>query len=210
MKGCCPPAGCELFTERVARRDADRYRRRGLGKVARRLVALVAGRGANVLEVGGGVGAVQIELLRAGAERAVNVELSPAYEEEAAKLLREAALEERVERHLLDFARDASRLEVADVVLMNRVVCCYPDMPALVGAAAERTRRILALSYPPDTWPFRLAARMINLWCRATRKEFRFFVHPPAAMFRVAEDHGLDLANRERSALWELAALERA
>src|SRR5712691_1151450 len=104
MRGCCPPAGCEVFTERVARRDAQRYRRRGLGKVARRLVALVAGKGAEVLEVGGGVGAMQIELLRAGAERAVNVELSPAYEPEAEKLLRETGLEERVERHVLDFA----------------------------------------------------------------------------------------------------------
>jgi len=210
VKGCCPPPGAEVFTERVARRDAARYRRRGLGKVSRRLFELADGKGRDVLEVGGGVGALQIELLRSGVERAVNVELSPAYEDAAADLLREAGLASRVERRLLDFGRDASEVPAADVVLMNRVVCCYPDMPSLVDAAAEHARRLLVLSYPPDTWLFRLATRMINAWCRASRKEFRFFVHPPAAMFRVAAERGLELAARERRSMWELAALERA
>jgi hypothetical protein len=210
MKGCCPPPGAEIFTERVARRDAARYRKHGLGKVGRRLVELVTGKGGDVLEIGGGIGALQIELLRAGAaEHAVNVELSPAYEQEASALLEESGLGQRVDRRLLDFGRDAAEVEPADIVLMNRVVCCYPDMPTLVGAAADRTRRVLALSYPPDTWPFRAVALMINLWCRVSRNEFRFFVHSPAAILAVAAEHGLSLGTRERRALWEVASLER-
>jgi hypothetical protein len=210
MKGCCPPPGAEIFTERVARRDGARYRKHGLGKVGRRLVELVSGKGHDVLEIGGGVGALQIELLRADAvEHAVNVELSPAYEQEAVALLEEFGLEQRVDRRLLDFGREAVDVEPADIVLMNRVVCCYPDMPALVGAAADRTRRVLALSYPPDTWPFRAVGLMINFWCRVSRKEFRFFVHSPAAIASVAAEHGLNLGTRERRALWEVAAFER-
>jgi len=142
-------------------------------------------------------------------EHAVNVELSPAYEQEAVALLEGSGLEQRVDRRLLDFGREAADVEAADIVLMNRVICCYPDMPALVGAAADRTRRVLALSYPPDTWPFRLVAVMINFWCRVSRKEFRFFVHPPASILRVAAEHGLSLGTHERRALWELAAFER-
>ena len=98
MKSCCPPPGAEVFTERMARRDAARYRRKGLGPVGRRLVELVGGKGREVLEVGGGVGALQLELLRDGVERAVNVELSPAYEHVAADLAREAGVEERIDR----------------------------------------------------------------------------------------------------------------
>jgi SAM-dependent methyltransferase len=162
-----------------------------------------------VLEIGGGVGALQVELLRDGVERAVNVELSPAYEAEAGLLAREAGVETKVDRRVLDFARDGDEIDTADVVLMHRVVCCYPDMPALVGAAAGHARRVLALSYPPDTWPFRAAARAINLWSRLMRHEFRFFVHKPGAIVDVAGAHGLRLATRERRRFWEVAALER-
>jgi hypothetical protein len=194
----------------MARRDADRYRRKGLGPVGGRLVELVHGKGRDVLEIGGGVGALQLELLRDGVERAVNVELSPAYEPEAERLAREAGLETRIDRRILDFARRAEEVEPADVVLMHRVVCCYPDMPALVGSAAERARRVLALSYPPDTWWFHAAARLINLASRLMKNEFRFFVYGPSAIFDVAAAHGLRLTVRERRRLWEVAVLERA
>ena len=210
MKSCCPPKGAEIFTERLARKDAARYRRKGVGPVGERLVGLVRGRGHDVLEIGGGVGALQLELLRDGVERAVNVELSPAYEPEADRLAREAGVETRVERRVLDFARGADELDAADIVVMHRVVCCYPDMPQLVGAAADHSRQVLALSYPPDTWVFRTAAVGINLWSRLRKQEFRFFVHKPAAIFGVAGEHGLQLVTRERHRFWEIAAFERA
>ena len=193
----------------MARRDAARYRRKGPGSVGGRLVELVRGQGRDMLEIGGGIGALQLELLRDGVERAVNVELSPAYEEEARGLAREAGVEARVDRRVLDFARGATELGAADIVLMHRVVCCYPDMPGLVGAAADHSRRVLALSYPPDTRLFRAAARGINLWSRLRKQEFRFFVHKPPAIFRVAAEHGLELVTRERRRFWEVAALER-
>jgi hypothetical protein len=210
MKSCCPPPGAEIFTERLARKDAARYRRKGIGAVGRRLVDLVRGKGRDVLEIGGGIGALQLELLRDGVERAVNVELSPAYDVEADALVREAGVQERVERRVLDFARRAEEVAPADIVLMHRVVCCYPDMPGLVGAAADHARRVLALSYPPDTWAFRVAAHAINLWSRLMKHEFRFFVHEPTAIFSVAGEHGLQLVTKERRRFWEVAALERA
>src|SRR5215510_15690800 len=108
MAGCCNARGCDrLFNEKFARRMAKRYRKRGLDKTARRMVEFLEARGiegATVLEVGGGVGEIQLELLKRGAERTVNLELSPAYDEAAAELLREAGLEGRTERRLLDIA----------------------------------------------------------------------------------------------------------
>jgi magnesium-protoporphyrin O-methyltransferase len=82
-------------------------------------------------------------------------------------------------------------------------------MPALVGAAAARTRRILALSYPPDSWPFRAVARVVNLVSRLRRQEFRFFVHAPASIADVAAEHGLARTLHERSRFWEIATFER-
>src|SRR5712691_1096182 len=151
---CCSPAAySELFDEKQARKDARRYRRKGLDKAARRLVAYLTGRGVagdSVLEVGGGIGVIQLELLKAGATRATNVELSPAYDSLAGELLAKARLEGQVERRVGDFVEVAKELEPADDVVLHRVVCCYPDVEALVGAAAGRARRCLVLTYPPD------------------------------------------------------------
>jgi magnesium-protoporphyrin O-methyltransferase len=188
---------------------ARRYRRRGLDSTAKLLFDAVRGKGRTVLEVGGGVGEIEIELLRAGAERATNVELSPAYEQESEQLLREAGLEGRMTRRYGDIARDPELADDADVVVMHRVVCCYPDMPALVGAAAEKTRRTLALSFPRDTWWMRTGARLINTWSRVRRHEFRFFVHPPPAIVAAARTHGLHVTRENEGRIWKVAAFER-
>ena len=89
---CCAPAGAEIFDERQARKDARHYRRRGLDGAAWQLVQALAGKGGDVLEIGGGVGGIEIELLKRGASRAVNVELSPAYDPFARELIAEATL----------------------------------------------------------------------------------------------------------------------
>jgi len=87
VPSCCNIRGCEeFFDRRFARRAADRYRRRGLDRTAQRMVAFLEERGlegATVLEVGGGAGEIQLELLKRGATRTLNLELSPGYDEEA-------------------------------------------------------------------------------------------------------------------------------
>jgi magnesium-protoporphyrin O-methyltransferase len=188
---------------------AARYRRRGLDGTARRLFELVRGSGQTVLEIGGGVGELEIELLRAGALHAVNVELSPAYEQEGVRLVSESGVAGRVEWRYGDVAVDRDLVEAADVVVMHRVVCCYPDMPALVGVAADKTRRAFALSFPRDSWFVRLGARFVNGWCRLRRSAFRFYVHRPEAIDAVARDHGLRAAGAHTGRIWQVAAFAR-
>src|SRR4029453_8164232 len=105
---------------------AKRYRKRGLDKTPRRMVEFLEQRGiagASVLEIGGGVGEIELELLKRGAAHAVNLELSPAYDAEADRLLREAGLLGRAERRIHDIAVDPAGVEPADVVVLHRVVC---------------------------------------------------------------------------------------
>jgi len=191
---------------------ATRYRKRGLDKAAQRMVEFLEERGiegATVLEVGGGIGEIQIELLRRGAGRSVNLELSQAYDEDAAILLREAGLEEKAERRLHDIADDPDGVERADVVVLHRVVCCYPDYERLLGAAAEHARRLLVFSYPPRNSASRLAVRLQNLVFGALGKEFRTFAHPPAAMLAVLGERGLRPTFAHRGLVWRVAGLER-
>lgn len=213
MAGCCNARGCDrLFNERFARRMAKRYRKRGLDKTSRRMVAFLEARGlegATVLEVGGGVGEIQIELLERGAARTVNLELSPGYDEVAAQLLREHGLEGRADRRLQDIAVEPESVEPADVVVLHRVVCCYPDYERLLGAVAEHARHAVVFSYPPRNVVSRAWVAAANLVLRVMRREYRTFAHPPRAMVEVLEQRGLRKTFARRSLVWQVAGLER-
>jgi 2-polyprenyl-3-methyl-5-hydroxy-6-metoxy-1,4-benzoquinol methylase len=165
--------------------------------------------GATVLEIGGGIGEIQIELLKRGAAQTVNLELSAAYEEEAKRLLHEAALEDRAERRLHDIAVEPDGVESADIVVLHRVVCCYPDYERLLGAAAERARRLLVFSYPPRNAVSRLLIGVENLVLRLLRREYRTFAHPPSAMLGQLSERGLRRTFAHHSPVWQVAGLER-
>src|SRR6266516_2869980 len=209
---CCAPSGYdEFFGEKQARKDARHYRKKGLHAPARWIVDMVRSRGlegATVLEPGGGVGAIQLELLKAGATHATVVELSPGYEEEAVALAREAGLEERIERHLGDFAADV--VADADVVVLHRVVCCYPDYERLLGAAASHARRVLVFTHPPRNVVSRALFAAGNLFMRLRGRDFRAFAHPPQALIATVRAHGFEPFAFRFGGIWRGAAFVRA
>lgn len=213
MGDCCSPKGYRwIFSENRARAEARRYRRRGLDATSRRIAELlkkqgVAGR--TLLEVGGGVGAIQIELLKAGVTRAMSIELTPTYEEAARELLQEAGLVDRVERAVMDFAVAAGEVEAADIVIMNRVICCYPDMPKLVGAAADHASEVLVVSFPKERWWIRIGLNLGNLALRVTRRGFQVFLHSPDKILATADRHGLKMTFNRPGLFWQVAALRR-
>lgn len=213
MTDCCTPKGYRtIFSERSAVSEARRYRRRGLDSTSRRIFDVIKERGVQgktLLEVGGGVGAIEIELLKAGMVQAVSVELTPTYEAAAGNLLGEAGLSDRVERKVMDFTEAGDNVEIADVVVMNRVLCCYPDMPKLAGAAAKHARHVLVISFPNDRWWTKLGLALANFGFGLFRIQFRVFMHPPDQILAAIEEHGLRTKFNERGLLWQVAALER-
>jgi 16S rRNA G966 N2-methylase RsmD len=200
-----------MFGARFSHRMASRYRKHGLDKTARAIVELLEQSvvGATVLEIGGGAGEIQLELLKRGAASATNLELSPAYEPEAAALIAEAGFTGRVQRRLVDIATDPAAVQSADIVVLNRVVCCYPDYATLLGAAADHTRQQLVFSHPPRNPVSRAVVATQNLLLRSAGRDFRVFAHPPAAMLAVLAERGLQLRAVHRGRVWQVAAVSR-
>ena len=213
MSDCCTPKGYrQIFSEKNAAGEARRYRRKGLDGTSRRIAHLLTERGVEgktLLEVGGGMGAIEIDLLKAGIVRAVNVELTPTYEVAAGELLREAGLADRVERRVMDFAEAGTEVETADIVVLNRVICCYPDMPKLASAAAERTREVLVMSFPNRRWWTRLGLTLANFGFRVVGMQFRVFLHPPELIRAAVQQHGFRTRFNERGLLWQVNEFER-
>jgi 2-polyprenyl-3-methyl-5-hydroxy-6-metoxy-1,4-benzoquinol methylase len=202
-----------MFGPRFARHLASRYRKRGLDKTAARIVGYLADRGvdgATVLEIGGGVGDIQLELLDKGASRTTNLELVNAYDTDASDLAESAGMRERMTRRQADIAATPDVVEAHDIVVLHRVVCCYPDYERLLTAAADHAKRLLVFSHPPDNWASRTATRLQNLGFRVTGKSFRTFTHPPAAMVAVAEGRGMRADYAYRGPVWQVVGLARA
>jgi magnesium-protoporphyrin O-methyltransferase len=211
VAGCCAPREYRrFFNRKLAAREARRYREEGLPATGRVLASFADDvAGATVLEVGGGLATIGLQLLEDGAERCTTIDISGAYEEEARALLAERGLEGSMERRVGDFLTET--VEPHDIVVLHRVVCCYPDVDALVGAAAEHTRSRLLLTYPRERLLTRMGAPVINAWLYLSRCGFRTYVHPVERILAAAAAHGLVPAERERSGLiWESAVLTRA
>lgn len=201
-----------MFGERAARHAARRYRRKGADKMARSLARRAAARGVEgttVLEIGGGLGTVLFELLRRGAARGEIVELVPSYEPLVHELASEQGVADRVTFRTADLVADADARMPADVVVLNKVVCCTPDGIELAGIAAALARRTLVLSHPREAWWARAAIGSVNLGLRLMRRRFRVFVHPAGALAAAVEADGLTKESEANGPLFRIVAYER-
>ena len=162
-----------------------------------------------MLEIGGGIGQVLLELLKSGAARGEVIELLPDYEAHVRALAREAGVADRVSFRMADLVADPAAGSPADIVVMNKVVCCTPDGVELAGIAASLARRTLALSYPRRAWWVRGVLHLVNAYFRVRRRRFRVYVHAPDALHTAVEAHGLARASERDGPVFRVVAFER-
>jgi SAM-dependent methyltransferase len=205
--------GCaNVFSTKEARDDLKRYLREGPTKSTKALIdAIVADgvEGASLLDIGSGIGAIQLELLGRGVAQARSVDATEAYVATAREEAARRGFGDRVEGRVGDFVTIASEVDAADVVTLDKVVCCYADMPALLARAAERARRVVGLVYPRETWWNHLAARMFEVWGRLTRDPTRWRLHRTADIDRVLADAGFDRHDVARDFIWHIVLFRR-
>lgn len=213
MVSCCNNQGLnDIFTEKVSRKDADRYRRKGLPRRARKLLksieAQVPLEGRSTLEIGVGAGGVTVEMLRRGAAHATGVDAVAAQLGAARELAADFNVAARAEFVLADFAKHDD-VPKADVVVMDRVICCYGDWRGLLDSAATHANTIVAMTYPRDTWWMRIIGMAMNLSRVLVRSDFRFYIHPPHKMQELLAARGFRATANGHYLGWELLTATR-
>lgn len=212
---CCPPPVDydPIFSDRTARDDLRAFRRDGAQGTTKRLIeALVAEgvEGASVIDVGAGVGAVSFGLLDAGADSFTDVDASHAYLDAARSEAERRGVADRATFRFGDFVSTGPELEPADVVAMDRVICCYPDWRALTATAISRSTRLIGLVYPVDRWWLRQGIKLLNLWMRFSRQSYRSYVHPSAPIEAQLRAAGFERRFLRRQLVWQTAVYRRA
>ena len=211
---CCtgPCAAAAHFNPKKAERDLRRYQRSGPDSSTRMLLAELRRwplQGLHLLDVGGGIGVIAVELASANLGTVTLADASAGYLEAARRHLASRGASRAAQFFLGDFATTADTLPDADVVTLDRVVCCYPDVEALLRGAAARARRMVAFTYPRDTWYVRAAVVLENSWYRLRQDPFRAFVHSPERMASVFEAAGFVRAVRHTTLQWALDLYRR-
>jgi SAM-dependent methyltransferase len=210
----CRDCGCydTLFDDKHAAKDLKRYRRKGPDKTTRLLLGALKAEGVEgltVLDVGGGVGAVHHELLTAGAETAVHVDAAAPYLEAAKEETARRGHAARVRFLRGDFVALAAEIAPADVVTLDRVICCYPDMEQLVAASASRARRLYGAVFPRETWLLRALVPAGNLFQRVRGSAFRGYLHPTRAIDAAVRREGLRPRSVRDTIVWRVAVYSR-
>jgi magnesium-protoporphyrin O-methyltransferase len=207
---------CEItdnaFSEAEARAELRNYRRRGPMNQTKLILEAIRSlelKGAHLLDIGGGIGAIHHELLEDVAREATHVDASSAYLKEAKQEAARRGHGQRVNFIHADFTDVASEVPKADIVTLDRVVCCYPDFRRLLSAAAEHSGRALALTYPREIWYLRIGLKIANFFQKLRRDPFRVFLHPIAEMDALLKREGFQRVSMRRLFVWEMTLYQR-
>lgn len=208
---CCSNPQCrgieQVFDDSVAVQELKEYKKKGLRKTTRLLVQAVKSLGvkeASLLDIGGGIGVIQLELLQAGVARVTNVDASPAYSKTAQGEATRRGWGKKVDYHVGNFVDIAPTLAPAEIVTLDRVICCYNDMPALVRASVDRAQRVYGVVFPKDVWWIKAGIGIANWIQKILRHPFRIFAHPTEEVEALVQARGFKRVFTNRGLFWQV------
>jgi magnesium-protoporphyrin O-methyltransferase len=213
MTNCCQCQGIEThFDEKEANKKLKQYHQKGPLKTTQALIDALKAEGVEgmtLLDIGGGIGVIQHELLAAGVTRAMSVEASPAYAEAARAEAERRNYTARLTSYSGNFVDLAAQIPPADLVTLDRVICCYHDMPSLVELSAARANTLYALVYPRDTWWVKLGLALENFYSWLRRDHFRVFAHSSQAVEALLRRQGFKQCFYRQVGSWQIVIYRR-
>jgi SAM-dependent methyltransferase len=168
-----------------------------------------------ILDVGCGIGDLAIEVVARGAASGTGFDLSAKAIDEARKLAQTRGVGERMRFEVGDGA--TLDLPAADIVVINRVVCCYPDTENLLERTLGAARSVFAITAPISTGSVgvynKVLNRWWNVWYRLRRRKFagfQTFVHDLDRIDERIRAAGFRRVRHERRRIvWDLAVYAR-
>ncbi len=210
---CCETGNIyDLTGTKVAAHDLKRYRKNGPDHTTKLLLDALKNQdveGMSLLDIGGGVGTIQHELLKAGVESAVSVEPSEAYNEAAAKEAERQGHLERITQLAGDFVELANETPQSDIVTLDRVICCYTNMHSLVSQSTARAKHFYGVVYPRDRFLGKILLVLANFYHWFRRSDFVEILHPVQAVDALIREAGLRPSFKKQTMIWNVTVYRR-
>lgn len=209
---CCTTSGTGSFFSKSAGYYARKFRRRGIDRPQKILLRFLKERNLtsrSILEVGCGVGGLHLTLLKEGARSAFGSELSDRMIEKAKELAGEMGIRDRVDYMVGDIVEIRDSVPLSDIVILDKVVCCYHDPALLLSRAASKCTSLLAASYPRDAflprWGFRSQAFIGDM----LRWSFHAMYHEPLMLDSIIASLGFQEVSADHTPIWQVKVYEK-
>ncbi len=211
--GHCQDAG-NLFSQRKAKKDLKKYQKKGPETSTERLLTMIRSSEvpigqSSLLDVGSGIGAIQYELFGDGLRQAINVEASTPYLETSKAEARRRELTGRTSYHFGDIVDLAPELSEANIVTLDKVICCYPDPESLIEATASKTTQVYGVVYPRVRLITKIGIKLGNIWAQLWNNEFRMYLFSTNYIDRIIRDQGFSLLDQAQTFLWHITLYSR-
>lgn len=206
MSCCCPHSqSASKFFSFFAKSYRRRFAKKGFEPSQQQLMDGITQANfadKTLLEIGCGVGHLHQCLLEQGAQHAVGIELATEMIVEATDWAKQRGLENKTKYREGDFIEIASTIETADIVIMDKVVCCYPDADSLIHRSLEKCRESIALTYPRKTWYTRFGVQLLALIMKLLGSNFRPYVHDPIQIEQWITEQGFKKIVQNQTVIW--------
>ncbi len=196
----------DKFFSKKASSFLETFQKNGFEKSQRHLLAglsKIPVESKTILEIGCGIGFLHRELVKRGASFATGVDISSEMIHFAEEIASSANLTGKTKYLTGDFTEIYAQIEPADVTVLDKVICCYHDLPDLLEKSAARTRSVYAFTLPREKWYNRTAIAVMSFFRTLTGANFHPFYHRHADIINILNKHHFTRLFQESTFIWE-------
>ncbi|MEJ2194998.1 MAG: methyltransferase [Ignavibacteriaceae bacterium] len=197
--------------EKVASR-VNQYNSKGINKETKILIESLKSMGIDgysLLDIGCGLGLIGAELLKSGIAKVNNIEASSSYLEAAKTESKKRNLTDKTSFTLGNFVDVAEQTSAADIVTLDKVICCYDELEPLVKSSSDKALKLYGIIYPRDSWWTKAAIGIENLVRKIKGNTFRVFVYPTDKVDNLIKKQGLQQVFYKAMMVWQIVIYSR-
>ncbi|MBL4716314.1 MAG: methyltransferase domain-containing protein [Bacteroidia bacterium] len=204
----CQCQGIEsLFNEKEARKKLKEYRKNGPQKITKILLEAIKQNNTTnktLLDIGGGIGGMQYDLLKSGVSEVTSVDASIAYHNVAEKETEYQGFSNSIKRYHGDFVELSSEIPHHDIVTMDKVICCYDDIQGLIDHSSKKCNETYGVIYPIDSVIAKWLQNVVNVFFKVFQNGFQVFIHSRSDIENILSSNGFKLTLRKTHWVWQI------
>lgn len=188
---CC---GADLFFDKkTADKEYRKYLKKGPSRITAKMISQLEDQdigGKSMIDIGGGIGALQWWFLENGGNNTVGIDASSGYLKQAEDHAKNKGLESNTKFLLGDCVEVYPQIEKAHYITLDKVVCCYPNYKEILEATCEKATEAISLSYPMDGIISQAIRKMGDILMSFRDNSFRPFIHSVKDIRNLLEQKG--------------------
>lgn len=209
-KHCCDSN--MIFDTKSAKKEMKHYRKKGAIGATKKLINAMSGlpkENKTLLDIGGGIGAIQWEFLENGGSKTTDIDVSAGYLKVAEEFATEKGWQNKTTFSEGDINDVVNELDKHDFVTLDKVVCCYPDYELILNNTTANCSDYLALSFPMSGFISRAINKIGSIYFWIKKLEFKTYIHSNKLMEQLIESNGFTPIHKSIKFPWRVQVYKK-